>query len=195
MSREKKIEVRVKETEETVEDAEEATEALGVETGEKAEEEKDEEESSEVKLARAEAQAAEYLDGWQRARAEFANYKRRTERELAERYESAKLEVAARFLPVLDDLERAMENAPEDVASSEWTEGVGLIQRKLRNILDAEGIVEIDALGQPFDPNFHEAVSREENDDYEENHVIDVLQKGYRHGDRVLRPAVVRVAG
>ena len=150
--------------------------------------------SLEEQLAQAEAQAAEYLDGWQRERAAFANYRKRIERERAEIYQNARLDTISGFLTVLDDLERALENMPEDARASEWANGVALIQRKLQGILEAEGVTEIESLGQPFDPRVHEAVSQDDDDAYEKDHVIDVLQKGYRHGDRVLRPAVVRVA-
>lgn len=151
-------------------------------------------EALEAQLAEAEAKAAEYLDGWQRERAELANYRKRVERERAEMYLNAKLEMAGRLLPVMDDFERAADNIPEDARETEWANGIMLIYRKLQGILEAEGIVEIEALGQPFDPAFHEAISQDEDDAYEADHVIDVLQKGYRHGDRVLRPAMVRVA-
>ncbi|GAB4444792.1 MAG: hypothetical protein Kow00120_14630 [Anaerolineae bacterium] len=151
-------------------------------------------EALEAQLAEAEAKAAEYLDGWQRERAELANYRKRVERERAEMYLNAKLEIAGRLLPVLDDFERAADNIPEDARETEWANGIMLIYRKLQSILEAEGIVEIEALGQPFDPALHEAISQDEDDAYEADHVIDVLQKGYRHGDRVLRPAMVRVA-
>jgi molecular chaperone GrpE len=150
--------------------------------------------SPEALLAEAEAKAAEHLAGWQRERAEFTNYKRRVERERAEIYQNAKIDVLAGLLPLLDDFERAMENVPEDLQGNDWTEGIGMIARKMHNLLESLGVTEIEALGQPFDPNFHEAISRDESDDYESDHVMDVLQKGYRHGNRVLRPAVVRVA-
>ena len=148
----------------------------------------------EERLAEAEAQAASYLESWQRERADFLNYKKRVERELTEIHLNGRLEMASRFLPVLDDFARALDSAPDDMRESDWFSGLGLIYRKLQGVLEAEGIVEIEALGQPFDPNFHEAVSHDEDDDCASDHVIEVLQRGYRHGDRVLRPAMVRVA-
>ncbi|MCZ7542366.1 MAG: nucleotide exchange factor GrpE [Anaerolineae bacterium] len=174
-------------------DAEAATEA-GADVEAPAAEATPSLEALEAQLAEAEAKAAEYLDGWQRERAELANYRKRVERERAEMYLNAKLEMAGRLFPVLDDFERAADNIPEDARETEWANGIMLIYRKLQSILEAEGIVEIEALGQPFDPAFHEAISQDEDDAYEADHVIDVLQKGYRHGDRVLRPAMVRVA-
>ncbi len=147
-----------------------------------------------AQLAEAEARAAEYLEGWQRERAELANYRKRVERERTEIYQNARVDVTTRFLPVLDDFERALNAIPEDARPHEWVNGVTLIYRKLQSILEAEGIVAIDALGKPFDPNLHEAISQDENDSFESDHVIEVLQKGYRYGDRVLRPALVRVA-
>jgi molecular chaperone GrpE len=145
-------------------------------------------------LEQSRAEVAENLNGWQRERAEFTNYKRRVERERAETYQNAKLDVAARFLPLLDDFERAMENVPEALQEDDWVKGTGMILHKMRGILETLGVSEIEALGQPFDPNYHEAIGRDASDTYESDHVMDVLQKGYRHGDRVLRPALVRVA-
>jgi molecular chaperone GrpE len=172
---------------------EEVAEETSAEAAAKAEDEV-EMPSLEEQLAQAEAQAAEYLDGWQRERAAFANYRKRVERERAEIYQNATLDMISRFLTVLDDLERALENLPEDARASKWANGVALIRRNLQGMLEAEGVTEIEAIGQPFDPSLHEAVSQDDDYTYEKDHVIDVLQKGYRHGDRVLRPAVVRVA-
>ena len=149
------------------------------------------------------AQAAEYLEGWQRARAEFANYKRRVEKEQSEAYQNATARVIGRFLDVADDLDRAMSDygaltadgaAPDAAALSKWAAGVGLIQRKLQNMLDIENVERIQAEGQHFDPNLHEAVTHEESDTHQAGQVIGVVRQGYRIGDRVIRPALVRVA-
>ncbi len=98
-----------------------------------------------------------------------------------------------KLLAVLDDFDRALDNVPPDTDDC-WVEGVRLVERKLRNVLEAEGVTPIEAIGQPFDPNLHEAVVHEETADFPDNHVIDELQRGYRLHDRVLRPALVRVA-
>ena len=149
-------------------------------------------------LEAAKAKSAEYLDGWQRARAEFANYKRRIEKEQSESYQNAAARVIARFLEVHDDFERARQEKPADLADTaaveRWAAGVELIQRKLQNILDQEGVERIPAEGQTFDPQLHEAISQEASDAHEPGQVIAVVRQGYRIGDRVIRPAMVRVA-
>ncbi len=146
------------------------------------------------KLAIAEAKAAEYLEGWQRARAEFANARKRLERERGEARRNATIDVVGRLLPILDDFERAMESVPGNIANDSWFEGVALVYRKLTSILDNVNIERIEAVGQPFDPNLHEAVLQEESDEYESGVVVRELQTGYRLNDRVIRPAMVVVA-
>jgi len=148
----------------------------------------------EEKLAIAEAKAAEYLEGWQRARAEFANARKRLERERGEARRNATIDVVGRLLPILDDFERAMESVPGNIANDSWFEGVALVYRKLTSILDNVNIERIEAVGQPFDPNQHEAVLQEESDEYESGVVVRELQTGYRLNDRVIRPAMVVVA-
>ena len=144
-------------------------------------------------LAQAETRAAEYLEGWQRAQAEFANYKRRLERDNAAFREIARGDVIKRFLPVVDDLERALANRPSDEHA--WVGGIELVYRKLLGILESEGLKRIEAEGKAFDPNLHEAISQEHNEDFESGQVISVVQQGYVLGDRVIRHAHVRVAG
>ena len=104
---------------------------------------------------------AEYLDGWQRSQAEFSNYKKRLEREQLGTAQLMRGAIISRFLPVMDDLQRALSNRPADEASQSWVSGIELIQRKLQAILDAEGVTRIEAEGKMFDPNFHEAISQE----------------------------------
>jgi molecular chaperone GrpE len=154
----------------------------------------EEELSLEERLEAAEAQAAEYLEGWQRARAEFSNARKRLEKSRLEARRKSTVEVIGKLLPILDDFGRALENVPEAIAADEWFEGIALINRKLRGILDEENIERIDAVGTPFDPNYHEAVMQEESDEYESGVVIKELQSGYRLGERVIRPAMVIVA-
>ncbi|HMU91555.1 MAG TPA: nucleotide exchange factor GrpE [Anaerolineales bacterium] len=142
-------------------------------------------------LKEAEARVIEYKDGWARSQAEFQNYKKRIERDNELTYASMKGDIIKKVLPALDDLERALQNRPADDA---WASGIELIARKMQNILEGEGLKRIDAKGKPFDPNFHEAISHEPADGVESEHVIDVVQNGYMLGDRVIRPALVRVA-
>ena len=140
------------------------------------------------------AQADEYLDGWQRSRAEFANYKKRTEREKEEMFEQVTGNILTHYLDIIDDLERALRDRPVDSGSNAWAEGIELIYIKLKAILESEGIEPIVAEGKIFDPNFHEAISYEDDENHRDGEVIEVVQKGYKLGDRVLRPAMVRVA-
>jgi molecular chaperone GrpE len=142
-------------------------------------------------LAEAQSQAAEYKDGWQRAVAEFQNYRKRVEAEKAESYQSAIGDITKRYLPVLDDLERALAARPADLA---WAEGIELIYRKLHSILEVEGLKRIEAEGQMFDPNFHEAISQEPSEDHASGQIIAVVRNGYMLGDKVVRPAQVCVA-
>jgi molecular chaperone GrpE len=139
-------------------------------------------------------QADEYLDGWQRSRAEFANYKKRVEREQAQVYQVAAGNIVKRYLDVLDDLERALKNRPSEGDGVAWAGGIELIYRKIQAILENEGVKPMDTDGQLFDPNLHEAISSEPSDEHESGEIIEVLQQGYMLGERVLRPAVVRVA-
>jgi molecular chaperone GrpE len=142
-------------------------------------------------LNEAQSQAAEYKDGWQRSVADFQNYRRRIETEKAGTYQLAVGSIIKRYLPVLDDMERAIEARPTDLA---WADGIELICRKLQSILEAEGIKKIDAMGKKFDPNFHEAISQEPADGVESGTVLGVIRNGYMLGDHVIRPAMVRVA-
>ena len=142
-------------------------------------------------LKEAEAKIVEYKDGWARSQAEFHNYRKRIERDNEMMYASMKGDIIKKVLPALDDLERALANRPADDA---WASGIELIARKMQNILESEGVKRIEAKGAAFDPNFHEAISHEPADGVESEHVIDVVQNGYMLGERVIRPALVRVA-
>jgi len=148
-------------------------------------------EALQKQLEEAQAKAAENLDGWQRSQAEFINYKNRVQRDREMDYASMKGDIIKKMLPVLDDLERSLAHRPED---DSWADGMELIARKFRSVLEAEGIKRIEAEGQLFDPNFHEAISSEPSEEIESGHVIAVVQNGYMLGERVIRPAMVRVA-
>ena len=102
--------------------------------------------------------------------------------------------IIKKYLVVLDDLDRALKNRPTDPEGAKWAEGIDLIYRKLQTILENENVSRIPADSELFDPNIHEAISHEESPDHESGQVIEVLQHGYMIGDRVLRPALVRVA-
>lgn len=145
-------------------------------------------------LEKARSEAEEYLSGWQRERAEFANFKKRVEREQEDSRQRITGEILTSYLGVLDDLRRALRDRPSIPEAEAWIEGIELIRQKLVSILEANGVEPVPAEGVPFDPNVHEAVTYEESGDHQSGYVIEVLQQGYRLGDRVLRPARVRVA-
>ena len=172
-----------------------AEEVAGTETAEQPPESPEAElERLRQELEAARAQAAEYLDGWQRTQAEFANYRKRQEAEFLERVRLNNAVLIARILPVLDDLERAVQTLPPGLQSLTWVEGVFLIKRKLEVILEAEGLKPIETEGKFFDPLYHEAVTYEDVPGYEDGQIIGEVQRGYMLGDRVIRPALVRVA-
>jgi molecular chaperone GrpE len=140
------------------------------------------------------AQAAANLDGWQRERAEFSNFKRRIEREQAQQHQVLTGEIIKKYLVILDDLELALKNKPKDGDGAAWAEGITLIARKLQSVIEAENVERICENNVPFDPNLHEAISNEENAEFESGYVIEVVRQGYKLGERILRPAMVRVA-
>lgn len=158
--------------------------------GESVEGEEEDVESLKKALAEEQARAEGYLASWQRAQADFVNFKRRTEQERNETVMLANAALMLNLLPVLDDLERALDNVSEKLRKLTWVDGIVLIYRKLKATLEGNGLSEIKALGETFDPNFHEAALY---DDGEEGKVIEELQKGYMLHDRVLRPAMVKV--
>lgn len=140
------------------------------------------------------AKSAEYLENWRRAAADMANYKKRTEKDAGEMTRFSNSMLIARLLPVLDDFDRAMQTIPDNLRDLTWIDGVMLIARKMAAVLEAEGLKPIEALNHSFDPNLHEAVIHEETDQHEDGTVVAELQKGYKLGDRVLRPTLVKVA-
>ncbi len=138
--------------------------------------------------------AAEYLDALQRERASFLNYKRRVEQDREEAAYKATANVLKKLLGVVDDFERAVAHIPEDARKVAWVEGVLAIHRKLNAVLESEGVERIEAQGQPFDPNLHEAVAFDDTGDGHEDTVAEVYANGYKVRDRVLRPAMVKVS-
>ncbi|HRE47552.1 MAG TPA: nucleotide exchange factor GrpE [Aggregatilineales bacterium] len=148
-----------------------------------------------VALAQAQAKAQEYLDGWQRARADFANYRKRADKEREDTFQLAVIDTLRKFIPVIDDFDRAMGNILTEDAEREVIKGFSLIHRKLATLLEGAGLAVIDPQGQVFDPALHEAIGQDApTADIPSGHISAVLQKGYRYGDRVIRPAIVRVA-
>ena len=142
------------------------------------------------------AKANEYLCGWQRERAEFFNYKKRMEREQAQGGQNAFATAIRRYLDIADDLERALKskNRPTEGNGAIWADGIDLIHRKMIAAFETDGVKLIDTDEKFFDPNMHEAISHEDSPDHESGQIIEVVQPGYTLGERVIRPARVRVA-
>ncbi|MBN1267807.1 MAG: nucleotide exchange factor GrpE [Anaerolineales bacterium] len=148
----------------------------------------------EEKLLSAQQQSDENLNGWQRSLAEFSNYKKRTERESDETRTRLKGEILLPLLDAYDDLKLAISDRPLEGETAQWAAGIEMIFLKFQNALNNMGVEAIEENGVPFDPNLHEAITYEKSEDVDEGHVIDVFQSGYRIGERILRPARVRVA-
>ena len=136
----------------------------------------------------------DFSDGWQRERAEFANYRKRVMRDQETEKQNSKLALLKKYLDIHDDLELAIKNMPDHVKSDAWVNGILLIHQKLSNLLNGEGMQPIPAENCAFDPALHEAISSEEQEGFKSGNIIEVVQKGYTIGDRVIRPARVRVA-
>ncbi len=129
----------------------------------------------------------------QRAQADLVNYRNRASQEIEEAKRAVQFGVISRFISIVDDLERAVENAPEG-AQTEWTEGVELVLRNLEKALELEGVSQIESLGKSFDPREHDALLYEENSDTEDGLILNVIQQGYRLNERIIRPARVIVS-
>lgn len=147
-----------------------------------------------AELEAARQEAGELRSAWQRSAADFQNYRRRSEQEREATLGLASEALLRKLLGVVDDFDRALEALPAELEQAGWVEGVWLVERKLRALLESEGVTAIEALGQPFDPREHEAVVHQDTTDAPDGTVVAELQRGYRLRDRVLRPALVAVA-
>lgn len=145
-------------------------------------------------LIEAQKEAKTNEDGWQRARAEFANFKKRTAKEQSSAFQRGQLDALISLLNIIDDFDRAFESVPEAISEDPWIGGVSMIQRKFTSLLEHYEIEAIDPTGGPFDPNLHQAIGAEDSDEVDSGHVIETLQKGYRAGEQILRLALVKVA-
>jgi molecular chaperone GrpE len=147
-----------------------------------------------LELETAKTLAAEHLSSLQRTAADFANFKRRTaedrERELGLASES----LLRKLLAIVDDFDRALDSMPEDLRGAGWADGILNIDRKLRQLLESEGVTPIESVGRPFDPREHEAIANVPAPGVPEGEVVAEMQRGYRVRNRVLRPAMVAVA-
>ena len=146
-------------------------------------------------LTASQAKSEEYLAGLQRERAEFLNYRRRTAEEREAMLGLAGEDLIRKVLALADDFDLAIEARPEAIAGDPWVEGVAAIDRKLRALLESEGVKQIDASpGTPFDPREHEAIATVPSAEHGEGEIVDEIRRGYRLRDRVIRPALVAVA-
>jgi molecular chaperone GrpE len=135
-------------------------------------------------------EAETYLDNWKRTQADFINYKRRSELEKEDTIKFGNTTLIRELLPVLDDLQRALESIPQEISDMPWVEGIRLIERKFNKCLESQGVTVIQTKGEAFDPNFHEAALHVDGED---GMIVQELQKGYKLYDRVIRPAMVTV--
>jgi len=147
-----------------------------------------------AELRTIQAESAEHLALLQRERAEFTNYRRRTTEEREREAGLAADYLLRKVITIADDFDRAIDAMPSDLSGNTWTEGIGAIDRKLRVLLDSEGVRPIEALGRPFDPRLHEAVASLPGTGRPDGEVVGEAQRGYRIRDRILRPALVAVA-
>ena len=146
-----------------------------------------------AKIEQLEADAKEASNRYLRLAADFDNYKKRVRQEQSDTVQRANAELIERLLPVVDNFHRVIESAPEEVDEA-WLKGIKLTLQQLDELLVAQGVSPIEAVGQPFDPMLHEAIGHEESDELPEDTVVSEVRRGYRLHDRVVRPALVRVA-
>jgi len=135
-----------------------------------------------------------YSDGWKRERADFDNYRKRVQRDQEQAKQNLTVDIIKKYLVLHDDLGLAMKNAPTEQENNQWLDGIAMILKKMENILEAEGIEQINTEKVDFDPTLHEAISHEENPDFQSGQVIEVIKPGYKIKNRIIRPALVRVA-
>jgi molecular chaperone GrpE len=148
----------------------------------------------EAELVKAKAQAEDHYKQLQRLQAEFDNYRKRTQKEKTELIKYASERLVGELLPVLDNFDRAVSAAKVNPDFTSFSQGVEMILRQMQTALSKEGLKAMDAIGQPFDPNLHEAVLRVASDEHPENTVVEELQKGYYLKEKVLRPSMVKVS-
>ena len=154
--------------------------------------EQTEEQTPEDKIAKLEAQCADYLDKYQRCLAEFDNFRKRTIKEKASMYDDGVRSTIEKLLPVVDNLERAV--AVVENAEDSFYKGVAMTLKQFQEIMTAIGVEPIKALGETFNPNMHAAVAHEDNEEYGENTIMLEMQKGYKYKDKVIRHSMVKVA-
>ena len=181
----------VKETAET-EEAEATEETAEVETNEA--EAEGSEEVSETAVDEADGKLKEAVEKYQRLFAEFDNFRKRTDKEKAARYDMGAKDVVEKILPVLDNFELALKNVPDDKEASAFAEGIEMIHKQFVKVLEDLGVTPIEAVGKEFDPNFHNAVMHVDDEEAGDNIVVEEFQKGYMYKEHVVRYSMVKVA-
>jgi molecular chaperone GrpE len=146
-------------------------------------------------VAELQRQADDNHSRYLRAQADFDNFRRRTLKEKEELTQYASLKVIGQLLPVLDNFQRAMQTGSEGAESDSFAKGVDMIYRQLNQVLEAEGLKQMEVIGQPFDPDLHQAIMQVESEEHAEGTVVEVIQPGYKLKDKVIRPAMVKVSG
>ncbi len=147
------------------------------------------------KIKELEQQIQDLKNGWQRTQADFENFRKRSEGLKSEWIKMANTDLMLKILPVMDNFRRASQHAPQNLKNDNWLIGVQQIEKQLETILSEEGLTKIETKsGDEFDHNLHEAISYEESKDVPENKIIEVTEEGYKFGDKILRPAKVRVS-
>jgi|SRR5680860_213137 len=150
--------------------------------------------TSEAELVKTNARAEDYYGQIQRLQADFDNYRKRTQKEKIELIKYASERLVVELLPVLDNFDRAVSAAKVNPDFTSFSQGVEMILRQMQTALSKEGLKEMETIGQPFDPNLHEAVLRVASEEHPENTVVEELQKGYYLKEKVLRPCMVKVS-
>ncbi|MBD3917919.1 nucleotide exchange factor GrpE [Paenibacillus sp. PR3] len=151
--------------------------------------------ASDARIAELERQVEEHQQRYLRAQADFDNFRRRTTKEREELAQYATMKLITQLLPVVDNFERAISAAKQNNDFEALSKGVDMVSRQFNQVLEQEGLKPMAAVGEPFNPEFHQAVMQEQSADHEEGIVLEELQKGYMLKDKVIRPAMVKVSG
>ena len=144
-------------------------------------------------IANLKKQNEEYLEGWQRSQADYANLKRRVEEDISRIAKFASADLITKLLPVMDNFRRAANHVPENLKSENWVQGVQQVEKQLDEILASEGLKKIDNLGKEFNPEEAEAIGFEDNKNFKDGQVVEVLEDGYTLNDKVIRTAKVKI--
>lgn len=182
-----------KDIEQNVDNSEEIEETID-ETIEESKEEVNELEQLKLKLEKAESSSKDYLDKLQRSMAEFDNFRKRTNVEKASMYENGARDTIEKLLPILDNFERAILSTLEEDKNSAMFKGIDMIFNQMVETFKNMGVEEVAGVGETFDPNIHNAVLHIDDDSFGENVVVEVMQKGYKYKDKIIRPSMVKVA-